>query len=134
VNGDGLAAIGPQPGLQLVAYGALPDFGPSPEDAFERLDYLTRELADSGGARIVEGPSQQNVAQSTSGGETFEVAGSRIVMETDATDEAPALTSVALATTTPDRDVTMQCQVPTRRYPRWRGACNQFLSTLTLTR
>jgi hypothetical protein len=134
VNGDGLAAIGPQRGLQLVAYGALPHVGPSPDDAFERLDYLARELADSGGARVVEGPSQQNVAQSTPSGETFEVAGSRIVIETDATNGAPALTSVALATTTPDRDVTMQCQVPTRLYARWRGACNQFLSTLTLTR
>jgi hypothetical protein len=134
VNGDGLAAIGPQPGLQLVAYGVVPHFGPSPDDAFERLEYLARELADSRGARVVEGPSQQNIAQSTPSGETFEVAGTRLVMESDATDGAPALTSVALATTTRERDVTMQCQVPTRLYPRWRGACNQFLSTLTLTR
>jgi hypothetical protein len=134
VNGDGLAAIGPQRGLQLVAYGAFPHFGPSPDDAFERLEYRARELPDSRGARVVEGPSQQNITQSTPSGETYEVAGSRLVMETDATDEAPALTSVALVATTPDRDVTMECQVPTRLYPRWRGACNQFLSTLTLTR
>jgi hypothetical protein len=31
-------------------------------------------------------------------------------------------------------NVTMQCPVPTPLYQRWRGACNQFLSTLTLTR
>jgi hypothetical protein len=134
VNGDGLAAIGPQPGLQLVAYGALPDFGPSPDDAFERLEYRARELPESKGARVVEGPSQQNISQSAPSGETFEVAGSRLVMETDAKEGTPALTSVALVATTPDRDVTMECQVPTRLYPRWRGACNQFLSTLTLTR
>jgi hypothetical protein len=143
-NGDGLAAIGPLPGLQLGAYGALPTFGPSPNDAFERLEYRARELSE--GARVVEGPSQQNIPQSAPSGETFEVAGSRLVMETDAgrpragtfppdaADEAPALTTVALVATTPDRDLTMECQVPTRIYPRWRGACNQFLSTLTLTR
>jgi hypothetical protein len=56
------------------------------------------------------------------------------VRETDATGEAPAQTSVGLTTTTSERDVTMLCQVPTRLYPSYRGACNQFLSTLTLTR
>jgi len=55
-------------------------------------------------------------------------------MEADPTDAAPALTYVALIVTTRERDVTMECQVPTRLYRRWRGACNQFLSTLTLTR
>ena len=105
----------------------------------QHADLLVRvEPFDRGertrGARVVEGPSQQNISQSVPSGETYEVAGSRLVMETDATDEAPALTSVALVATTPDRDVTMECQVPTRLYPRWRGACNQFLSTLTLTR
>ena len=68
------------------------------------------------------------------GGETTETAGSRFVLERDLVEGAPAVTSVVLATTTSERDVTMRCNVPTRLYERWRGACNQFLSTLTLTR
>jgi hypothetical protein len=69
-----------------------------------------------------------------SGGEASEVAGSRVVLETPAAKGAPALTSVVLATTTSERDVTMSCQVPTRLYASYRGACNQLISTLTLTR
>jgi hypothetical protein len=134
INGDGLAAIGPQSGLELVAYGALPTIGPSPADTFNRLDYLVRQLTDEPGARLVEGPSQQNVTRFLSEGQTTEVAGSRFVREADATGEVPAVTSVGLTTTTPERDVTMLCQVPTRIYSSYRGACNQFLSTLTLTR
>jgi len=113
---------------------ALPSIGPGPADAFNRLDYLVRQLTDEPDARLVEGPSQQNVTQFLPGGQTTEVAGSRFVKETDATSEAPALTSVGLTTTTSERDVTMFCQVPTRLHPSYRGACNQFLSTLTLTR
>lgn len=133
VNGDGLAAVGPEPGLELVAYGALPSTGPSPADTFDRLDYLARQLADTG-ARLIEGPSQQNVTQFLPEGGTSELAGSRFVIERDAGEEAPAVTAVGLVTTTMDRDVTMLCNVPTRLYPRYRGACNQLLSTLTLTR
>ena len=134
VNGDGLAAIGPQSGLEVVGYGSLPSIGPSPAAAFNRLDYLVRQLTDEPGARLIEGPSQQNVTRFLPEGQTTEVAGSRFVKETDATSEAPALTSVGLTTTTSERDVTLFCQVPTRLYPSYRGACNQFLSTLTLTR
>jgi hypothetical protein len=134
VNGDGLAASGPEPGLELVGYGALPTIGPSPADTFNRLDYQVRQLTDGPGTRLVEGPSQQNVTRFLPGGETTEVAGSRFVRTTDPTSEEPALTSVGLTTTTSDRDVTMLCQVPTRLYSSYRGACNQFISTLTLTR
>lgn len=134
VNGDGLRAIGPEPGLELLAYGRLPSLGPSPDDAYGRLDYQVRQLADTPGTRIVEEPTQQNVTRFLPGGDTTEMAGMRFVMETDAGEETPAVTTVALATTTRERDVEMLCQVPTSLYPRWRGACNQFLSTLTLTR
>jgi hypothetical protein len=134
VNGDGLAAMGPEPGLELVAYGRLPSFGPSPVDVYERLDYQVRELADAPGSRVTEDPIQQNVTRFLSGGETTEMAGNRFVMQTDATGEAPSLTTVALVTTTAERDVEMLCTVPTRLSARWRGACNQLISTLTLTR
>jgi hypothetical protein len=129
-----LAALGPQSGLELFSYGALPSTGPSPADTFNRLDYLVRQLTDEPDARLVEGPSQQNVTRFLPGGRSTEVGGSRFVKETDATSEAPALTSVGLTTRTSERDVTMLCQVPTCLYPSYRGACNQFLSTLTLTR
>jgi hypothetical protein len=133
-NGDGLAASGPEPGLALLAYGRIPTVGPRPDDVFTRLDYQMRQLAEATGSRIVEAPNQQNVMRTFPGGETTEIAGSRFVMETDAREGAPALTTVALVTTTPERDVEMQCTVPTSDYASWRGACNQFLSTLTLTR
>jgi hypothetical protein len=134
VNGDGLTAVGPEPGLELVAFGALPSAGPSPADAFARLDYLGRQLADATGARLIEGPSQQNVTRFLPGGGTSEVAGSRLVIEREPREGVPAVTSVALATTTSDRDVTMFCNVPTHLYPSYRGVCNQLLSMLTLTR
>jgi hypothetical protein len=134
INGDGLAAAGPEPGLELVAYGALPSAGPSPADVFNRLEYLVGQLADGTRARLVEGPNQQNVTRILPGGDTTETAGSRFVMERDPVEGVPAVTSVALATTTSERDVTMLCSVPTRLYEQWRGACNQFLATLTLTR
>jgi hypothetical protein len=134
VNGDGLAAAGPEPGLALVAYGSLPVEGPSPDDVFSRLEYQVQQLADGNGARIVEAPNQQNVTRFLSGGETTEMAGYRFVMETDAAEGVPALTTVALVTTTRERDVEMLCKVPTGLAPRWRGACNQFLASLTLTR
>ena len=134
VNGDGLAAAGPEPGLEVVAYGALPSAGPSPGDSFERLEYLVRQSTDGGSARLVEGPSQQNVTRFLPGGDTTEVAGRRFVMVRPPLEGVPEVTSVALTTTTNERDVTMLCNVPTRLYEGYRGACNQFLSTLTLTR
>ena len=131
-NSDGLAAIGPEPGLELSAYGRLPSVGPAPADVFERLEFQERQLSE--GSRVVEPPTQQNVTRSLPSGETFEMAGSRFVLETDASDGVPPLTTVALVTTTAERDVEMLCRVPTRIYEAWRGACNQFLATLTLTR
>ena len=106
----------------------------SADDVFGRLDYLVRESADQPGTRVVEGPSQQNITRILPGGNTSEVAGSRFVTETEASDGQPALTSVVLLTTTSERDVTMRCQVPARLYSSYRGACNQLLSSLTLTR
>jgi hypothetical protein len=134
INGDGLTAIGPEPGLELIAYGGLPVGGPSPADTFNRLDYLVRQLADETGQRVIEEPNQQNVTRFLRDGGTTELAGSRVVIERDAGEARPAQTSVALVTTTPDRDVTMLCNVPTSLYSTYRGACNQLLSTLTLTR
>jgi hypothetical protein len=131
VNGDGLRAIGPAPGLEVLAYGRLPTVGPSPQDPFDRLEYQVRQLASTGGTEIVEDPNQQNVTRIEPGGDTGEVAGSRFVM---ATPGAPAVTTVALVTTTPERDVEMLCKVPSPIAARWRGACNELLSTLTLTR
>ena len=132
VNGDGLMAIGPEPGLELVAYGALRTSGPSPDDPFARLEYQARQVAS--GARIVEAPIQQNVTRFLPGGDTTETAGYRFVMEKEGGQGVPAVTTVALTTTTNERDVTMLCNVPTQLAPRWRGACNQLISTLTLTR
>ncbi len=134
VNGDGLTAVGPEPGLQLVAYGSLPVHGPSPDDVFSRLDYQVRQLAEGKGTRIIEAPIQQNVTRFLPGGDTTEVAGSRFVMATEAVQGSPATTTVALATTTRERDVEMLCTVPTRLFARWRGACNQLIGALTLTR
>jgi hypothetical protein len=134
INGDGLTAIGPEPGLELIAYGGLPVGGPSPADTFNRLDYLVRQLADEPGQRVTEEPNQQNVTRFLRDGGTTELAGSRVVIERDAGEARPAQTSVALVTTTPERDVTMLCNVPTSLYSTYRGACNQLLSTLTLTR
>jgi hypothetical protein len=134
INGDGLTAIGPEPGLELIAYGGLPVGGPSPADTFNRLDYLVRQLADETGQRVIEEPNQQNVTRFLRDGGTTELAGSRVVIERDAGEARPAQTSVALVTTTPDRDVTMLCNVPTSLYSTYSGACNQLLSTLTLTR
>lgn len=131
INGDGLRAIGPEPGLEVLAYGRLPTSGPSPEDPFDRLEYQVRQLASSGGTEIVEDPNQQNVTRIEPGGDTGEVAGSRFVM---ASPGAPPVTTVALVTTTPERDVEMLCKAPSRIASRWRGACNELLSTLTLTR
>jgi hypothetical protein len=133
VNGDGLAAIGPEPGLEVFGYGSLPTPGPSPADTFDRLEYLMRETVDATGARVVDGPTQQNVSQFLPEGETSQLAGSRFITETSAANGEPAMTSVVLVTTTRERDVTMQCQVPTVLYSRYRGACNQLISTLTLT-
>jgi hypothetical protein len=132
VNGDGLTAIGPEPGLQLLAYGRSPTFGPSADDVYSRLDYQVRQLAE--GKRIVEEPNQQNVTRFLPGGDTTEASGLRFVMATDALGESPGTTTVALATTTRERDVELLCTVPTRLFARWRGACNQLLSGLTLTR
>jgi hypothetical protein len=134
INGDGLTAIGPEPGLELIAYGGLPVGGPSPADTFNRLDYLVRQLTDETGQRVTEEPNQQNVTRFLRDGGTTELAGSRVVIERDADEARPAQTSVALVTTTPERDVTMLCNVPTSLYSTYRGACNQLLSTLTLTR
>lgn len=134
INGDGLAAAGPEPGLELLGYGAHPSAGPSPADTFNRLEYLKEQLADGSRARLVEGPNQQNVTRFLPEGETTETAGSRFVLERDPVEGVPAVTSVVLATTTSERDVTMLCNVPSRLYERYRGACNQFISTLTLTR
>lgn len=134
VNGDGLAAIGPEPGLELTAFGRLPTLGPAPSDVFERLEYQVRQLAEARSSRIVEVPNQQNVTRLLPGGESSEVAGSRFVMETDADEGMPPLTTVALVTTTLERDVEMLCTVPTQLDSAWRGACNQLLSTLILTR
>jgi hypothetical protein len=128
INGDGLAATDAESGVELVAYGSLPVLGPKPDDVFDRLEYQVRELTDD--SRIVEAPTQQNVTRFLAGGETTEMAGLRFVMER----VTPAVTTLALVTTTRERDVEMQCNVPTRVYPSWRGACNQFLSSLTLTR
>ena len=38
INGDGLVAVGPEQGLELLAYGAHPSAGPSPADTFNRLE------------------------------------------------------------------------------------------------
>jgi hypothetical protein len=134
VNGDGLMAAGPEPGLELVAYGALPTSGPSPTDTFARLEYQANQVAGGSNARIVESPTQQNVTRYLPGGDTTETAGYRFVMEKQAGGGAPALTTLALTTTTSERDVTVLCNVPTRLSSSWRGACNQLISTLTLTR
>lgn len=134
INGDGLVAAGPEPGLELVAYGALPSAGPSPADVFNRLEYLVGQLADGTHARLVGASNQQNVTRILPGGETTEMAGSRFVIVRPPVEGVPEVTSVVLATTTNERDVTMLCSVPTRLYERYRGACNQFLATLTLTR
>ena len=133
INGDGLRAIGPERGLEVLAYGSLPTPGPSPADTFDRLDYLMRQTVDGAGAQVVDGPTQQNVSQFLPQGETHELAGSRFVMESDGMNGESALTSVVLLTTTRERDVTMRCQVPTELFSRYRGACNQLISTLTLT-
>jgi hypothetical protein len=134
VNGDGLMAVGPEPGLELVAYGAVPTAGPSPDDPFARLEYQAKQLAEGSNARVVEAPTQQNVTRYLPGGDTTETAGYRLVFQRDGAEGAPAVTTVALAATTSERDVTMLCNVPTRVSSRWRGACNQLISTLTLTR
>jgi hypothetical protein len=134
INGDGLAAVGPEPGFELLAYGSLPVLGPSAqEDVFERLDYQVRQHTDDA-ARVVEDDIQQNVVRILSDGGTSEVAGRRFVTQADGSEDFPATTTVALVTTTEDRDVEMMCRVPTELYPRWEGACNQLLSGLTLTR
>jgi hypothetical protein len=136
INGDGLAAIGPERGLEVAASGSHPhpSLGPDPSDVFNRLEYLVHQSADAAGSRIVDGPTQQNVTRFLPGGGTSEVAGSRFVLETDPANGTPALTSVVLATTTNERDVTMRCQVPKRLASSYRGVCNQLVSTLTLTR
>jgi hypothetical protein len=134
VNGDGLMAAGPQPGLELVGYGALPTSGPSPDDPYARLQYQADQLASGSNSRIVEAPTQQNVTRFLPGGDATETAGYRFVMQKPGVDGAPAVTTVAITTTTSERDVTMLCKVPTGLSSSWRGACNQLISTLTLTR
>ena len=63
VNGDGLLAIGPQLGLEVRAYGALPTTGGGGDQVGgggprvdEYVEYLTQE-----GGTVVDGPTQQNV-------------------------------------------------------------------------
>jgi hypothetical protein len=134
INGDGLAAVGPEPGFELLTYGGLPVLGPQAQDGvFERLDYLVRQQTDHA-TRVVEEDIQQNIVHILPDGQTAEVAGRRFVMETDGSEGRPGFTTVALVTTTGDRDVQMTCRVPTELYQRWEGACNQLLSGLTLTR
>ena len=132
-NGDGLRAIGLEAGLEVLAYGALPFGG-----EFRRRCIRSTRLSGTRVRRPAwytrrRGPSQQNITRILPGGNTSEVAGSRFVTETEASDGQPALTSVVLLTTTSERD-TMRCQVPARLYSSYRGACNQLLSSLTLTR
>ena len=62
VNGDGLAAIGPEPGLEVLGYGSLPTPGPNPADTFDRLEYLMKETVDADGARVVDGPPSRTSA------------------------------------------------------------------------
>jgi hypothetical protein len=136
-NGDGLLAVGPSDGLEVLAYGGLPLDSEQANDPYGRIESRTAEymayLKESGG-KVVDGPAQQNVPVMLSSDSSTEVPGSRILVSTPRGPRTPAVKSAVLLATPLGRDVTMECHMPAQQIRLYQGACNQMLSTLTVLR
>jgi hypothetical protein len=134
VNGDGLLAIGPDPGLEVRAYGALSTSGGGGDQVGgggPRVDEYVKYLTQDGGT-VLDGPTQQNVRVELSEKTSTEIAGSRLVTSEPGGAALPPVTTVVLLVTPEGRDVTMECQAPTEIYASWAGACNQMIASLTI--
>ena len=134
VNGDGLLAIGPEPGLEVRAYGALSTSGGGGDQVGgggPRVDEYVKYLTQDGGT-VVDGPTQQNVRVELTRKASTEIAASRLVTREPGGDGLPPVTTVVLLVTPEGRDVTMDCQAPTEIYASWAGACNQMIASLTI--
>jgi hypothetical protein len=134
VNGDGLLAMGSEPGLEVRAYGALPTSGGGADQVGgggPRVDEYVKYLMQGGGT-VVDGPTQQNVRVVLSRKSSTELAASRLVTRERGGDGVPPVTTVVLLATPEGRDVTMECQAPTEIYASWAGACNQMIASLTI--
>jgi hypothetical protein len=133
LDGDGTTGIGPEPGFELTAAGSYAVVGP--KQLLDRLDYLMdldMQVAKHG-EQIGE-PHQQNVTVELPEGEMTQLIGTRYVVREQTSDDGETVdvTSTVLAATTGDCDITIRCRVPTPLYPRYEGACNQLVATLTL--
>jgi hypothetical protein len=131
VNSDGAVFRAPQPATQLLAYGVHAADGPT--DLLERVGFLgaraKTNVLDQGGVVVSDdlrigpwaGPGEELPAQ-------------RLVYRARDADTGRAVTAVQLLTSQGGRDVTIICQVPTREYKAYAGACNQLVATLQIER
>jgi hypothetical protein len=136
VNGDGLQAVGPEPGLEVLGYGGLP-IPPAASktasgDPFAWAEAQAAHYVEGTDSEIVESPRQQNVKQVLGERSSTEVFGARMVVSVPGEAGFPDVTQVVLLTTADGRDVTMVCSTPTELYDQYEGACNQLISSLTL--
>jgi hypothetical protein len=129
-NSDGPIIDAGEDGVEMRSFGRLAlSYGPPPSR--ERLDFLVQQEQDNG-AKIVKGPVLQQVPGIGPLAET-DIQGYRVVARLPATGGRPALTKVFIVTTLGERDVELDCQVPTDRFSRWERACTQLVNSLTLT-
>jgi hypothetical protein len=131
VNSDGAVFRAPQPATELRAYGVNVADGPT--DLLERVGYLgaraKTDVLDQGGVVVSD-----DLRIGPWAGPGDELPAQRLLYRTRDADTGRAVTAVRILTSQGGRDVTIICQVPTREYKAYAGACNQLVATLRIER
>lgn len=129
-NTDGAAFHAPDKSAELRAFGVNASDGPM--DVLERVDYLVarqkQSVLDEGGQVL----SEDLRFVEWDGPDADRTPASRVVYRSRHTETGERVTTIAMLTSQEGRDVTIQCQVATRRFRVYVGACNQLVATLKI--